>query len=173
MDFTKERAIFQEMIAQLPDFILSDVVFWQLGGSSNYPKLSVGGYLLARLRLQTDVEHRAEVAVMVQEGDAALAQWRSTAERKALAELQQRLRLWESFVQSGNGRYATEVSHRTAIALLITFFPRLAEAPEAARLNALDQVLKAKRPEGLFVWETILQTVFPQDTFWFLYRKAG
>jgi len=162
MDFSKERAMLKEMIAQLPDFILSDVVFWQLGGSSQYPKLSLGGYLLARLRLQTDVEHRAEVAALVQEGDAALTQWRATAERKALAEIQQRLKLWENFVHSGQGRYATEVNHRAAIALLLTFFPRLAETPEAARLNALDQVLRAKWPEGLFVWESLLQAVFPK-----------
>jgi hypothetical protein len=172
MRFERERAALKRMTTELQDYLLSDVAFWQLGGSSDFPKLSLGSYLLTRTRLSADPDQAAEVTALNQQADSVLAQWSATAERKAAGELHTRVHLWETFLAEGQGRYATEVAQRVMIALLLGRFPRLAETPEGRSLAALDDQLRARSWSGPFVWDAELQPAFPEDDFWFLYLST-
>jgi hypothetical protein len=171
MKFERDVAALQQMTGELQDYLLSDVMFWQLGGSSDFPKLSLGTYLLIRARLSARPSDPA-VQALNQAGDAVLVQWSVTAERKAAAELHMRVDLWQAFLDEGQAHYATEVTQRAIAALLIRRFPHLAETADARRLAVLDERVKTRFPEGTFVWDAALQPAFPRDDFWFLYRAA-
>jgi hypothetical protein len=172
MDFANDLATLKAMTEQLEDYLLSDVEFWQLGGSSHFPKLSLGTYLLTRQRLRAAPDHQAEITDLCQRGDAVLAQWKAAAERKAAKELRTRLTLWQNYLDDWQGRYATEVAQRVMTALLLRQFPRLSTTPDALLLGALDARLQGRAPRAAFVWAPELQPAFPEDDFWFLYRAA-
>lgn len=172
MSFERDFAALQQMTAELKDYLLSDVAFWPLGGSSNFPRLSLGRYLLTRARLAADAGHAAQVAQVAELGrqaDQVLAQWPAVAERKAEQEIHTRLHLWETYLAERQGRYATEVAQRAMLALLLRRFPALAETAASQRLAALDTALKARLRPGAFIWETGLEAAFPEKEYWFLY----
>lgn len=169
MHIDHELAILRQMTHELHDYLLSEVEFWPLGGSSSYPRLSLGAYWLTRTRLSAFAEPRA--AALNAAADAELTHWAATAERKAGAELATRVSLWEKYLADRRGRYATEVAQRVMAALLLQQYPGLAAAPAAQRLTALDQGLRAL-PPAAFVWEAELEPAFPADAFWCL-RRAG
>lgn len=170
MNFATDLAALAAMTEQLEDYLLSDVDFWQLGGSSDFPRLSLGAYLLTRQRLTATPNERPEIAALCQRGDATLAQWQAAAERKAAKELRTRVNLWQRYLDELQGRYATEVAQRVMAALLLRQFSRLTAAPEALHLAALDARLQGRTTAGSFVWVPELQPAFPADDFWFLYR---
>lgn len=170
MNVSKDQAALAAMTEQLEDYLLSDVEFWQLGGSSDFPRLSLGAYLLTRQRLTAAPDQRAVINGLCQRGDATLAQWQSAAERKAAKELRTRVNLWQRYLDDLQGRYATEVAQRVMAALLLRQFPRLAATAEAVHLAALDARLQARTTAAGFVWASELQPAFPADDFWFLYR---
>ncbi len=172
MDFANDLAALTAMTEQLEDYLLSDVEFWQLGGSSHFPKLSLGAYLLTRQRLMAAPNQRAAITALCQRGDAVLAQWQAAAERKAAKELHTRLTLWQNCLDDEQGRYATEVAQRVMAALLLRQFPRLGATPDALRLGALDARLQSRAPRTAFVWPPELKPAFPEDDFWFLYRAG-
>lgn len=167
MRVQQDQAAVRQMTAEFADYLRSEVVFWPLGGSRDFPKLSLGSYWLARTRLT--VAPAPELAVWNAQVDAQLAQWPAAAERKAQAEFPTRVRLWTRYLAEGHGRYATEVAQRVMAALLLARFPALAEGPEARRLADGEAVLRG-RPAGPFVWEADLAPAFPAAEFWFLYR---
>ena len=171
MKFDKDLAAFQQMTAQLEEYLLSEVEFWPLGGSSSYPRLSLGEYLLVRRRLSL-APATPELADLEAKGAAVLEHWRSNAAQKAEKELHTRVRLWQNFLDEGRGRYATEVAQRTMAGLLLHQFPRLTDTQSGQRLTMLDTRVRGSYPPGPFVWEAELQPAFPADEFWYLYRKG-
>ncbi|MCS6910239.1 MAG: hypothetical protein NZM11_06690 [Anaerolineales bacterium] len=171
MDFANDLSALKAITEELEAYLLSDVEFWQLGGSSQFPKLSLGTYLLTRQRLLAAPDHRAEITALCQRGDAILAQWQTAAERKAAKELHMRLTLWQNYLDDWQGDYATEVAQRMMAALLLRRFPRLSTTPDAAHFNALDARLQGRTQKAAFVWAPELRPAFPEDDFWFLYRQ--
>ncbi len=185
MSLSHDPATLKLMAAELPDYLLSDVLFWQMQAPSDYPKLSLGLMLLIR----TEIEARgpqlpsAQLAAVGQAGrdiDMALAQWPVAAEKKALQELRSRINLWKAFWDdyledpyAHAHHYSDEVTQRAIAALLLHRFPRLADAAEAKRLAPLDTQLRALLRAGGFIWPTELQAAFPKDEFWFLYGQVG
>jgi len=185
MSLSHDPATLKLMAAELPDYLLSDVLFWQMQAPSDYPKLSLGLMLLIR----TEIEARGpqlpsvQLAAVEQAGrdiDMALAQWPVAAEKKALQELRSRINLWKAFWDdyledpyAHAHHYPDEVTQRAIAALLLLRFPRLADAAEAKRLLSLDTQLRALLRSGGFIWPDELQAAFPKDEFWFLYGQVG
>jgi hypothetical protein len=185
MSLSHDPATLKLMAAELPDYLLSDVLFWQMQASSDYPKLSLGLMLLIR----TEIEARgpqllsaqlAEVEKAGRDIDVALAKWPVAAEKKALQELRSRINLWKAFWDdyledpyAHAHHYADEVTQRVIAALLLLRFPRLADAAETKRLAPLDAQLRALLRSGAFIWPDELQAAFPKDEFWFLYGQVG
>lgn len=170
MPFDRDLAALKQMTEALPEYLLAEVAFWPLGGSSDFPKLSLGSYALTRARLAASPAHAEAAAPLNQAADGVLARWASNAERKAAAELHTRVHLWGTYLGERHGRYATEVAHRAMLTLLLQRFPGLAANPDAQRLPALDAQLRAQSTAGPFVWDPALQPAFPPDDFWYLYR---
>ena len=56
MNTPRDLAALRQMTAELSEYLLSEVVLWPLGGSADYPKLSLGSYWLTRRRLSVSAE---------------------------------------------------------------------------------------------------------------------
>ena len=178
-----DLAILQAMSADLQEYLLSQVLFWQMPAPSNFPKLSLGYLLLIRARLlatgsQLPLERQTELAQVNYVIDAALLKWPVAAEKKATQELRSRLNLWARFLdesdedsRAGVENYRHEVNQRVMAALLLSQFPRLADTEEAKRLPPLDARLRGKLKAGPFLWPAELQSAFPTAEFWFLYGQ--
>jgi hypothetical protein len=171
------------MADELPDYLLSDVLFWQLQASSNVPKLSLGMLLLTRQRLlagdsQLSDSQQAERDAAIRLIETTLAKWQVASERKAEQELRARLNLWQRFwddcredPRACADNYGQEVSHRVMAELLLAEFPRLSASPEAAPLRAIDPTVRAKLQGDSFVWAPELAPGFPREPFWYLYGQ--
>lgn len=180
MNFSRDLAAFKEMVSALPDYLLSEAPAWHLGGSSDFPQLTLGSYLLTRARLSAAPDQRAEIDSLIQPGDARLTQWAVTAEKKAAADLRQRVNLWQAYLQdvrenpaSAAERYNGDVTQRVVAALLLRQFPRLSDSADAQRLPALDAQLRLRFRPGPFVWAAELPAAFAPDEFWFLYGSLA
>ncbi len=179
MNFSKDLAAFKEMVAELSDYLLSDAPTWRLSGSSDFPQLSPGSYLLTRARLSAAPDQRAEIDSLTQQGGALLTKWAVTSEKKAAADLRQRVNLWQAYLNdlrespaSTAERYKSDVTQRVAAALLLSQFPRLSDSPDSKRLPMLDSQLRPRFRPGPFLWAAELQPAFPPEEFWFLYGNV-
>jgi hypothetical protein len=171
----------------LQDYLLSDDVFWPLGGippegEPDYPQLSLGGLLLAKQRLTAYLLAQLQ-ELQVQQVISLLEQfrskWRVAWERKAGHSFSVRLRMWRDYIkeyrdspQDNANRYAYEVRLRVMLQLL------QAEAEEIKRaevdlLSGLDGYLKAVLELGDFIWEPEVKAGFPEDDYWYLYGSLS
>ncbi len=183
MNVHHEVAVYEKMAAELPDYILAEVLFWQMQAGSDFPKLSLGMLLLTRARLgvvqgslspaQRGQRDKANAAI-----ESVLARWPVAAESKAERELRSRANLWQRFWDDCREQPATcadnyphAVTQRVIAELLLREFPRLRSSPEAKPLEAVDQVARGRLQGDSFVWAPELQPGFPASDFWFLYRQ--
>lgn len=183
MDATHELAVMTKMVDELKDYLLSDVLFWQMQAGSRFPKLSLGRLLLARERLrgvapQLTPTQRADLLQAEQRLDHVLSQWQVAAERHAERELRSRANLWQRYWEECGENpaacadaYRQEVTQRTIAALLLRAFPRLEDTNEARLLTALDAAVRPRLRDTGFVWDEELKTAFPHDGFWYLYGR--
>lgn len=185
MNLDQELDVLTQMASELPDYVLSEVLFWPMQGRANFPKLTLGLMLLTRARLRAaedrlQPEARARLRQAEQQIEAALSRWQANAERKAEKELHTRVNLWQQFwldcaddTRSCADYYAREVTQRAIAELLLREFPRLRTAPEAQALEPLDRMVRARLHGGEFVWPPEIQAGFPETEFWFLYGKPA
>jgi hypothetical protein len=172
-----ELRLLKEIAADLPDYLLSDVLFWQLAGSGDFPKLSLGLSLLTRARLSADADRldpkqRTQLEESQRKIEATLEEWRSTAEKKAEQELQSRATLWQRFWEecrhdphSCASGYAHEVTNRVIAQLLLRAFPSLAKSSAARALAPVDSAVRARLQGERFIWPLELQPAFPRSEF--------
>jgi len=176
-DVEKDRLFLQAGIQELPDYLLAGELYWPL--SANLPRLTVGGLLLAMVRLRARSASGAEQAaltVLQQQIQATRTRWRAAWENKAGREMRARLGLWQNYLadyrhspEQYADAYPQEVRWRSMLHLLMAELP--ASPPEAAAVLQLDSLLKACLLPGEFIWETDLMPAFPRREYWFLYGK--
>jgi hypothetical protein len=167
----RDSRFIETALPELQDYLLSDELYWPLGGS--LPRLTPGALLLALRR--AEAHSPAPARKWQLELDAVRRRWRSAWEQKALREAKNRLRLWSASVgewQSAPAEnladYTGEVRGRVILQILLD---EVNAPAEQAALGPLDDFLRARLKPGNFLWETGLETAFPQSEFWFLYGK--
>jgi hypothetical protein len=169
----------------LEDYLLSKEIFWRVNlraprGEPGYPSLTLGGILLAQIRLQareltsTQSDHFYSLD---DEVNKMSNKWRIAWENKAKNEFRIRLNLWRNFLEdyrqnpSGNAdRYGYEVSRRVMLHLLEQ---EAREIPLSERnlLSGLDRILSGVLIEGDFVWDEDMVAGFPEQTYPYLYGE--
>jgi hypothetical protein len=176
-----ELKLLKEIAGDLPNYLLSDVLYWQLAGSGDFPKLSLGIALFTRTRLlaiadQLDARQRAELDETLAKIDNTLAQWQSTAEKKADKELKSRATLWQRYWEECRSdphgcasSYPQEVTKRVLAQLLLRAFPNLTQSPNALTLGPIDRAVRSRLQGEQFVWEPEFQPAFPKTDFPYLY----
>lgn len=153
-------------LAGLKDYLLSDELFWPMGGSQ---QLTPGNLLFAKAYLEGTGQSLANEA---QQLAALKTEWRQAWQKKTAREFDSRLRQWEHVLseladqpQRHADYYATEVRLRALLELL-------AETPEQRQqLAGPDALLRGLAVPGDFVWEPAAAAAFPAQAYWFLYRR--
>jgi len=173
----------QAGLEDLEQYLLSGEIFWNLTtpaprGEPEYPRLTLGSLLLARVRLearQLTIAQQAQVADAILRLDAVRTHWRVAWEQKAKRSFGVRLRMWRDFIEeyrdspSANvDRYSYEVRLRVMLHLLGEESD-LQNKAEVDLLNSLDAYLKVNLTPGKFIWESEIQAGFPSDVYWYLY----
>lgn len=158
-----DQKFIQESLPQLQAYLLSDELYWALGGT--LPRLTPGSLLLALRRLEA--VNPTSAATLRRQVEGVQFRWRSAWEKKVARETASRLRSWLQFLEEQNrdetpsrAYYAASVRERVILQLLQPDLPALAQA---------DALLRRRFRPGAFVWEAMYQPVFPPDAFWFLY----
>ena len=170
----KDRAYVEAGIPELGAYLLSDELYWPITARGYHlPRLTIGGILLAKTRLEARGER---IASLVAGLEALRSKWRVAWETKAGREVQARMRLWGEYLsdyrQDPEGHadaYPHEVRYRVMLHLLLAELP--APPPEREELIHLDSLLHVNLMPGDFVWETELESGFPNEVYWYLYGQ--
>ena len=180
--------LLETMVEELESFLLSDEVFWPLGGNPQkgqppFPQLSVGQLQLtlkelAALEEQLDTQQSIRWTKARDRAWMLRSQWTTAMAHKSIAEASQRLNLWRSYLrdvkESGgtSGNYHYEVRHRVILSLLTELIQLLDDKHIQDELQALDGVLRGMLTGSTeFIWAEPLEHVYPQQEFWYLYRR--
>lgn len=181
--FEYDLRYFQAGLKVLVNYLLSDEVFWPLNlsppaGEPDYPRLTLGGLLLSRTRLEAYPKPPAQMDQVDQlnsELDRIRSKWRVAWEKKAGHSFSVRLRMWRDYIeevksnpQDNADRYSYEVRLRAMLKLLISEGGGQKQT-EVDLISSLDGYLKSVLVLDGFIWEPELQTRFPADVYWFLY----
>jgi hypothetical protein len=173
----------QAGLEDLVNYLLSDEVFWPLNVSSpagepDYPRLTLGGLLLAQARLaayQLSRDQTVQVDQLNSKLDLIRSKWRVAWENKAGHSFSVRLRMWRDFIeeyksspQDNTDRYAYEVRLRAMLNLLKSEGGGKNQA-EVDLLSGLDAYLKSVLVVDGFVWASDIQNGFPAKVYWYLY----
>ncbi|MGA9534164.1 MAG: hypothetical protein WBR18_15710 [Anaerolineales bacterium] len=175
----------QAIINQLEPYLLSNEVFWPLGGKSSdgdvFPRGSLGQLLLTLDELSVLAEEMDPAQITTYHGQqTAFKNYRqehpAILEAKAWAEVDQRLNLWRSLLRDiregerGTGSYRTDVRQRFLLTRLQTFLTNEQKLRKLhSELSQLDGVLRARFESGEFQWHPRLRYLYNHDDYWFLY----
>lgn len=170
----KDRAYLEAGIPELEGYLLADELYWPISSRGfDLPRLTIGGLLLAKTRLETRGER---IEVLTSQLDAVRSTWQVAWETKAGREFQSRFGLWRNYLtdfrQNPEGQadaYPHEVRNRVILQLLQTELPE--NLPEREALAPLDSVVRSSLSPGDFIWEPDVQFGFPHVNYWFLYGK--
>jgi hypothetical protein len=168
----KDRAYLEAGIPELEDYLLSDELYWPITSRGfNLPRLTIGGVLLAKARLEARGER---IESLMAQLDAFRSKWRVAWETKAGRGVQARMRLWGNYLsdyrhnpEGHADAYPHEVRYRVMLHLLMAELP--APPNEQSGLMQLDGLLRENLISGDFIWESDLQAGFPREVYWYLY----
>ena len=162
----EDRHYLESALVELKNYLLTDMLFYPL--AHPLPRLTLGGMLLAQRRLQA-YEDASPLDLRL---DTLRTKWRSAWEKKAAKEAETRINLWRNYLNEYRHNdelgdyYAHEVRLRVMLELLVA---ELGKVP--AELTVVDQLLRARFRDGVFLWDEALTSVFSRDDFWFLYGE--
>lgn len=176
------------MNEELEDFLLSEQIFWPLGGNPDpgqppYPKLSVGQLQLTLKELEAvedalPPEQSRQWTSLRDRAWALRSKWTTAMAQKSLAESSTRVNLWRAYLnevkEAGgtSGNYTYEVRHRVILELLSDLTNLLDDDRIQEEITALDNQLKGMlSKQAGFIWDEPLARVYPDNRYWFLYRR--
>lgn len=169
----------------LSDYILSELLYWpmddepaSLGISASRTTLGLLYLVIEHIRRKhLNADQAERFAIALAEIEKTRRKWKVAWEKKVVDEFKSRARQWYNFLKEyslkGNefkSRYRVEVRNRVILQLLLLDLP-LKETSLVQSLHRMDESLKGMLAEGNFIWSEDLQSVFPEEKFWFLYRK--
>jgi hypothetical protein len=177
----------QAFIAELERYLLSDQVFWPLGGRASdgegFPRGTLGQLLLSMDELSTlaeemDPEQIAAYHKVEQSFEAVQEARPANLESKAWAEVGRRLTLWQATLRDmqeadlSTQSYRNDVRNRfflTRLQSLLSAGGRLRKL--RAQLTRLDGVLRARFITNDFIWHARMRHLYDAETYWFLYGR--
>jgi hypothetical protein len=181
----------EAMVKGLVPYLESDEVYGRVGGGGIFgggsmPALTAGALVmrLRRLRLLRDQmteSQRARLDSIEDQHAEAVKEWRVHYERKLLREANSRLDAMRAFFQEASenprttsSNYRPEVLRRTiSQEILIALADMNVSSQELAqKASQVDNRLRGIATQATdFLWSPMLQPIYPQKDFWWLYRK--
>ncbi|MCA9971176.1 MAG: hypothetical protein KC425_13215 [Anaerolineales bacterium] len=179
----RDLYVFETMVSQLGTYLSSEDTFWELQ-EPGMPKLTIGGCLMRRDRLQTlhgklTPPAAEQLQQIVGQLGAVMMENVVRFEQRAHQELHARFGEWvrclgklSQHVAEDAGYYADKVDIRVVIGALVDQMQHtpFQLAPQIlTELHTLDNNLRNRwQPDG-FVWVATWQAAYPRDGFWYLY----
>lgn len=174
---------FNVMLAELEPYLLSPELFWPISSRNRatpQDRLTIGNLLLHLDRMKSSgeslssgFETRLRKSEMAWE--SAFEKWKSAITKKASAEISSRLNLWQAYLtdlEEGQGaafNYHHEVRNRVIVERLSELLDELEVWDEDVK--ACDNLLRSLVVSTDFIWPSPLQTAYPEERYWYLYRK--
>jgi len=173
----------QSSVEELETYLLSGKLFWPLvsaspPGQPAYPRLTLGGLLLAQARSRArDLPPDDETRLITLESriQRAKSKWWLAWTRKAVQEFHSRQRQWRNYLHDLTANpdahqpyYPSEVRIRVMMQLLLTEIEPPEEVDQKA-LVQLDKVLQRIFQPGDFIWDEDLAHFFVRDVYWYLW----
>jgi hypothetical protein len=179
----RDLVVLEAMVAEMPDYLRSDVLFWRMA-RGGMPMLTLGGYLMRQHRLQAladllDEEEKERLDTAVLAFNASTQEKIVRLEEKAHTELEARIRQWAEALKDLNSttslsHYRTVVETRVMIAALIDKLqtsPYQLQSRIISQVNMLDSNLGNHWQSGDFVWPPEWQPAYPKLIYWWLHGK--
>lgn len=181
------------MANELEDYVRGEVLYGSVGGmfagDPDLPSLTVGN-LLARLRRlqklegQMSPEQRALLTQIEADHARVRDEWTVHYIGKAANEAGARLRSLEAFIaecedapEACAANYLPEAQRRTVIQEIVDGLQgqQLPDSGLDRTMQRVDSQLRRLTEEGNFIWDAVLEPVYPRSKFWWLYHwpKAG
>jgi hypothetical protein len=181
----RDLKILEVMVAEMDGYLMSEATHWTME-KGDMPKLTIGGCLMRRHRLQVAKgilveKDQKRLGQAVNSFDKALTENVVRIEKRLHTELRARLSEWSNYLRHMASRmmadvdyYASVVDTRVVITAMIDelqkptyqFDRRIWE-----QVNTLDQNLKGRWQVGAFVWPAIWQPAYPPEKYWWLYGR--
>lgn len=174
----------QKMSETLEWYLLQDELYTPMGISQ--PRMTLGGLLLRSRRLrffhqQLNAQQRSTLQEINQVHSELLKKWREHYERKLQAEVVSRLQVIAFYLDECEesrdecaANYGPEAQRRTIVQELLAVSQQLDVAARATleqEASQVDMRLRQHVEQAVFLWDTALQPVYPEPTFWWLYRQ--
>jgi len=180
--------LFEAMLDEIEDFLLSADIFWPLAKRSKpdsppYPRLSMGGLIMtqdeslaqeAEMNSNQNVQH----SKLQRQWNGVLTKWRSAIERKSELEMGMRLNLWRAYLSDlEEGRashfdYHRETRNRVQFTRLLTLTAGSSKILKMEKtIRSLDARLLNLTIASEFIWDDRLRETYPEGNFGFLYRQ--
>lgn len=180
IDVDFEATAARAMLAELEDYLKSDVVYWQVGPNplgNRMPKMTIGGLLESLTR--AEAAGAAGIDAMRAELEIAKARHHARYLARAEKETHSRLDAWKWYLDDcqraradAGDYYTNEVRSRLKAELLLGELEAKGQGREVrSRAAALDEVVRAAWAPGEFIWDARLKPFFPPDRFWWLYGR--
>lgn len=182
-DLARDVKILSAMASNLTPYLYESELYGYLAG--DLPRLTVGGLLLRlhRLTRLDDEWLTSEQQSQIQDArlnfEAECSQWAVHYENKLQLEIHARLTALEQFLHECAEKpygcaasYPSQAEKRTIIHHLHAEAAKQDVLPEdvLVRVTKLDQRLRHNFEDGGFlISDKRLASVYPQDTFWWLY----
>jgi hypothetical protein len=182
LDSGTELIISQRMVAELDDYLKSDVLYWHVAEpnplGSHMPQLTIGALLEALTRAEA-----AKVDLLLGQqkeliGVRQQLDWIRTAHpalyvSKAIHELHSRLTAYRANLADAQrktkGFYTQDAHVRARIYLLEQALGPDVTPELLQQREQIDQELYEIFVPGEFIWDPRLQVAFPKDPCWWLY----
>ncbi len=170
-DPVRDKAFLVATLEDLEAYLLSPELYRQASvPTTDFTQLTPGAVLLVHERLRG--WRLPEVEALTIRLDRIRLRWRSAWEAKALREVRARSELWKEYlleVQRDPREAGRLYPYQVRIRAILTLLLNDLRQPPPETLNALDAELHRFFHSGPFVWDEMLEWIFPAETFWFLY----
>lgn len=170
------------MVDSLVPYIYEDDLYGKINIDS--ARLTPGSILLRLRRLNALREQmngsQAKLFEKIKAKNESVRQeWGVAYGKKMLREIESRSRDLQTYLSECKddpklcaNAYNPEALRRTIIAELMAALPSDADSSEVKNaVKLVDSGLRRYVRETPFIWDTTLQPIYPQDTFWWLYNR--
>jgi hypothetical protein len=178
----------QSMADALVPYVYQDQLYMPVSGGGMFspmPAMTIGALLMRLRRLralsgQLTPEQQARVSAVDEQNRKAWNEWRVHYENKIIEEANSRLKLLSTYVNECKedsracaNNYPAEALRRTIVQEISEFMDVSgAHSAELDRnIKRVDSPLRGFARPSEFIWASVLEPVYPRDTFWWLYNK--
>ena len=178
-----EQEILKEVTADWEDFLFSKDIYWQLvlsnkklSPSERRVRVSPGRLLISYFILSNLNENEKDPTL--NEFLALKNKWLSNWQKKVADELPVRIRQWTQFVNdlrvdsnSSQPQMNDQLQVRFMIDLLMNEADEIIKSEFLQLIKILDLRYKNLTVKNGFVWDSEFINIFPENMYWYLYRK--